>query len=598
MDLTQVSPESPASTAAAERLDPADGRHALARALSETAQLPGVDLQTLAWLGAKLAEESFNLVVAGQFKRGKSSVINALLGEALLPVGVVPLTSVVTVIRSGTASHARVERLNGGAQDVPLSRLDEYVTERGNPRNVKGVRQVVIEHPSPWLARGVQLIDTPGIGSVHEHNTEVTRRFLPQADAVLFIASVDQPVSQAEIEFLAGIREHAGKVFCLLNKMDSLRIEERDEAMAFAQGAIRDALGTEVPIFAVSALKALEGEVQGRGALPESGFPVLATALRRFMAQERREVWLRCVARTLLKVLAQTRFALELESRVLSTPLAELESRLAAFAAKKQALERARADYQVLLEADARALMKERIEPALTDLQHAEQARLERLIGEWFTELRSQPARKLDALLEARTAAEIRAGYDVWMARTDPEIGAAFEQLCARFFTAMQGSVEELMRYSCELFAVSFEAVQADAQWSTDSSFYYKLWYEPTGLAILSSSLVSILPQAFSASWVVRRRRSAALDLIETQAARIRYDLDERLKQSVREARQHMVQRIGATIAGIEAAIERGLAAQRQSAQAVTSHSARVAATLAALSAIEGRVRAVEEPRV
>lgn len=571
---------------------PDDRRSALAHALAETASLPGVDAESLEWLGRKLAEEAFNLVVAGQFKRGKSSVINALLREPLLPAGVVPLTSVVTVIRSGTASRARVELLDGHAQAIPLSMLAEHVTERGNPRNVKGVRQVVIEHSSPWLAHGVGLIDTPGIGSVYEHNSDVTRAYLPQADAVLFVASVDQPLARAELDFLQSIRPYAGKIFCLLNKTDHVRPAELREAVAFVQATLHDALGTDVPIFPVSARAALEGGPQERAA---SGFPELEEALSRLMGTERRELWVRSVARALLRALTQVRFALELESRVLSTPLTEIAGKLAAFAAKQQELERARADYQVLLEADARALLKERIEPALEELKSTELSRLQQLLGEWFTELRHRPARQLDADLEARTAAEIRGAYDAWMAREDPEVAKAFEQLCARFWSAMQASVDELMRYSSELFNLSFDAIRTDSFWSTESGFYYQLWHEPTGLATLSSSLVSLLPRAVSGKLILKRRRSAAADLIETQAARIRHDFDERLKRSVLEARRHMLRRIEVTIAGVTTAIERGLATQQESARQASSQSAHVASTLAAVTAIEARVRAIEE---
>jgi hypothetical protein len=133
-------------------------------------------------------------------------------------VGVIPLTSVVTVIRYGVVPSLTVVLESGDARTVPLAELADYVTEKGNPRNEKQVREVQIDHPSSWLENGVRLVDTPGIGSVYDQNSDMTMRYVPQADAVLFVGSVDQPMSRAELEFLDVIRPHAAKIFCLMNK--------------------------------------------------------------------------------------------------------------------------------------------------------------------------------------------------------------------------------------------------------------------------------------------------------------------------------------------------------------------------------------------
>jgi len=569
-------------------------RRALAHALADAAELPGVDSEALAWLKQKVADETFSLVVAGQFKRGKSSVVNALLADRVLPVGVVPLTSVVTVIRSGRSIKAHAEFLDGRSQSLPLESLADYVTERGNPKNAKGVRQVVIEHPSTWLDGGMQVIDTPGIGSVYEHNTDITQQYLPRADAVLLIASVDQPLSRAELEFLDSIRQYAGKIFCLLNKTDYLQPHELSETVAFARDAIRSAIGAEVPIFPVSAREALDGKLAQAGTFAGSGFAEFERALRSFMAGERSGVWVRSVMRSLLRILAQGRFALELEAKILATPLAQVEEKLEAFAAKKREFERSLVDYRVLMEAGARELMSDEVEPALEEFKRTEQSRIGALVEEWFGELRSLSLRKLDAALEARTKKEIRTAYDRWLARENVAASAAFEKLCGRFWKEMQASVDELVRYSSELFSLKFAPVQDDSRWSPESGFYYQFWYEPPGLATLSSSLVSILPKPLSTKVVVRRRKARAQELIEMQAGRLRYDFEQRVQKSTRDARERMVRRIEATLAGIAAAIDSGTAAQRRGAEQVSAGMTRIDTARQAMASIETRVRAIE----
>jgi predicted GTPase len=110
----------------------------------------------------------------------------------------------------------------------------------------------------------VRLVDTPGIGSVYRHNADVSYRFLPKADAVLFLLSADQPVSQAECELLKDVREFAGKIFFILDKADHLSEFELREAVTFAQITITEAMGHKPFIVPASARMALEGKLTDR----------------------------------------------------------------------------------------------------------------------------------------------------------------------------------------------------------------------------------------------------------------------------------------------------------------------------------------------
>jgi GTP-binding protein EngB required for normal cell division len=563
--------------------------------LRAATDLPGIDTATCHWLSQKLTEEVFNLVAAGQFKRGKSTVINALLGEPLVPAGVVPLTSVITVIQSGRAPMAYAALRYGQKRSIEIAELGEYVTERGNPGNMKSVERVVIEHPSPWLAEGVRLVDTPGTASVYEHNTDETRKYLPQADAVLFIASVDQPVSRAELDFLRDIRRYAGKIFCLLNKTDYLRPNELEESLAFSAHAIREALGTDdVPVFPVSARLALEGKIANDAeSVSRSGFPAFERALRSFMAQEKTDAWLHSLGRGLERLLTQARFAVDLESKALIEPLDHIEANLVLFREDKERAERARADYCILLEADARTLLKQNIEPKLEEFKRRQKAEIRALIDRWVGGSRGLPSRKLQAALEERKIAAIRSAYDSWLAQEDIEVSRAFQRLCARFWASLQQSVDELMRRSSELFAVDFERADTEPRWTAESGFYYKFWYEPTSLKILSTSAVLMLPRLIAARLIAKRATATAVELIEVQAGRIRHDLEERLKKSVQDAKRQMLRQIDATVAGIEAAIESGVSLRVSSAGQVAVRSAQLESARHEIGVLLARLRKV-----
>ena len=223
----------------------------MAAALSQLADFftqrgQGARLWRACALADKLATEQFNLVVLGQFKRGKSTLINALLGADLLPTAVIPLTSIVTIIQYGPQPHAVVRCLDGRTLEVDITDLALYSTERDNPENIKGVAQVEVAFPSPFLRSGVRLVDTPGVGSVYASNTGTTYDYLPQADAAIVVLAADQPISQAEIDFVHEAAQYAAKFFFVLNKIDLLSAPELKESLEFSARVIAESLGSEV----------------------------------------------------------------------------------------------------------------------------------------------------------------------------------------------------------------------------------------------------------------------------------------------------------------------------------------------------------------
>lgn len=559
--------------------------------LTEAGGVAGMDREACVRLSEKLAQHAFNLVVAGEFKRGKSTVINALLGVELLPTGVVPLTSVVTRLQYGEAPAVTVIFENGEQRTVALGALSDYITERGNPKNAKGVREVALAYPAEWLRGGVRLVDTPGIGSVHQHNTEVTYRYLPQADAVIFVASVDQPVSRAELDFLAQIRRYAGKVFCLLNKLDYLTEAELSESLAFTTGAVREALGAPVPIFPVSARLALQGRMENHAqALARSRFPEFEAALRRFLQEEGGALWAQSLRRSLLRLLAEARLAIELELRALSAPLEQLEANLQAFAVKKRETLQAKSDFGVLLEADGRKLVREKVEPDLQAFKDALVPRLHAALESWYGELRAQGSAALQAGLEERLIAEVRTAFDGWRMEQDAAVGDAFERLCERFWRRIQDTADLLLRYSAELFAIPFAAVGTESLWQSRSDFYYKFWEEPPALMMMTDGFVRLLPGALGHPIILRQARRRAAELAEMQSGRLRHDFEERIKKSVLDFRREILARIEATIAGIETAIDKGRALRMQGSSGAASRQMELGAALTQIETLAGRL--------
>jgi GTP-binding protein EngB required for normal cell division len=241
----------------------------------------------------RLAEDRFNLAVVGQFKRGKSSLMNAIIGRDLLPTGLLPLTSAITTLCYGPQDRVVLRRKGWLIeQEIPLGELAEYVTEHGNPGNEKGLLEARVELPVRFLRRGLHFIDTPGVGSTHRENSLTTYAFLPEADAVIFVTSVEAPLSEAETGFLQDISQYVRKLFVVVNKMDLLAPNERDLVLGYIREGIEKTLGAdEVRLFPLSARQGLAAKlgVDSDGA---SGLPEFEEVLAAFLAEEKERTFL------------------------------------------------------------------------------------------------------------------------------------------------------------------------------------------------------------------------------------------------------------------------------------------------------------------
>lgn len=308
-------------------------------------------------LMVKLAEDRFTLAVVGQFNRGKSSLMNAILGQELLPVGILPLTSVITILRYGPRQRLVIHR-EGFAFDseAPLSDLTDYVTEKGNPGNEKNIRAVYIELPSPFLRRGLEFVDTPGIGSAIEANTRTTLSFIPQCDAVLFVTSVDSPLSDAERDFLQTIRQHVRKIFFLVNKIDLLPGEDQQQIIAFVRKTLSEQmLGQAVKVFPVSARLAMSHSTPQTNFSLLSGLSLFKAELVEFLRTQKAQTLLHAVLDKAKRLFDAESQSLEAEIRMTSLPQDQREERVAEIhrqyeAMRRQASEKLAAESALIME--------------------------------------------------------------------------------------------------------------------------------------------------------------------------------------------------------------------------------------------------------
>jgi GTP-binding protein EngB required for normal cell division len=240
-----------------------NGENILANALTELVALGTArDREQLAALLDRLDAARLRVLVAGEAKRGKSTLINALLGRDVLPSGVTPLTALVTTVRYGDDPRAEVLFLDGHEEKQPLTALAELVTERGNPRNRRRIAEVTVYLPAPVLAGGVELVDTPGTGSVFEWDTQTAHEALRSMDAAVFVLTADPPVSATERELLGRVAELSVMTFAVLNKADHLDGPGLAEAVEFTRRVLSES-GHAGKVYPMSARAALGGHDAG-----------------------------------------------------------------------------------------------------------------------------------------------------------------------------------------------------------------------------------------------------------------------------------------------------------------------------------------------
>lgn len=259
-------------------------------------------------LMARLAEDRFNLLVVGRFSRGKSTLMNALLGADHLPTGIVPLTSAITTVRYGSRQRVMLNFSDSGLRrEIPISSLAEYVTQKENPGNVKKLAYAEIELPVEILRRGFFFVDTPGLGSPIIENTLTTEHFLSQADAFVLVTSYESPLSEEEERILHRIHNTNKKLFVVINKQDTVGGEERREATDFLRERLEQlSLINAAQVFSISARQGLEAkQTQNRQQLETSGIQAFEGELLRFLAEERAQAFLGNMCERTMELLVQ-----------------------------------------------------------------------------------------------------------------------------------------------------------------------------------------------------------------------------------------------------------------------------------------------------
>jgi hypothetical protein len=379
----------------------------------------------------RLADPAVRVLVVGEFKQGKSQLVNSLVSAPVCPVDDDIATSVVTVVRHAeTPSVALVRDANGNGTPerthVALSDLAKHVSEAGNPGNRAGLRHAEVGIPRSLLAGGLVLVDTPGVGGLGSAHGAATTAALAGADAVVMVSAAAQEYTRPEMDFLRAAVRMCPNVTCVLTKTDLYPQWRRIAELDRGHLAAADVAADLIPVS--SAVRQVALRTKSKPLNEESGFPVLVRYLREEVLARADQLDRRNTANDVLDVCAQLTTTLRAE-------LAAQESPEQA-AALVTELERAQEAAKSLKDRTARwqITLNDGVADLVADVEHDLRDRLRRI------------TREGEELVDAADPALVWDQFSAWVHR----------EVCVAASASFVRSTErarELARRVAELFA-------------------------------------------------------------------------------------------------------------------------------------------------
>ena len=545
-----MSPPSPTS----EGPDPAE---AFRRLGSIAEALGQVDCQREITSSVRAAEAGrLRVAVVGQFKRGKSTLLNAIVGAEVLPAGVLPLTSVATEIREGPGEMwvyaSRADPFLG-----PLASLPEYATELGNPENAKRIERVELRIPLPAWARDVVFRDTPGVGSIHAAASREAVRLLSEVDAAVFVVSPDPPISAVELDFLREVADQASKFFFVLNKVDLLDGPDLEAAAAYVRSALRDRAGFPSPkLYRCSARRAL-GRVAGTSA-SDPGVRDLVADLAAYLGRDRvesiRSATARRVERIARRLLAADRLA-----------RAAFREERSAFATAMQRLEEAGAELVVeqraadaLLEDDLVRLLLE-IEPLFAEYLTRETPRLTEAIAGRLETVRARSGARFVREFDTIRRELVLPGVAELRARLERRVTEGLDEAGRRYARRIRELLAGVDRSVAEVFHLEIPPLDADVNLVAASS--YRVRTDALLEDTFAGQTLQLVPAALLRGRLRSRLGTILAEELDGQVGRIRSDLVERSERTVRSFRLGMDEQLRRSREALRTAAETGQAA-------------------------------------
>ena len=548
----------------------------------------------------RLDDDRLRVAALGQFKRGKSTLLNALLGATLLPMGVTPVTAIPTFIRIGDATRARIVFEDGTETVVKNDGADisdslaQFVSEAHNPKNEKRVASVAIETPAPLLEKGVILVDTPGVGSVYAHNTAAAVAALAECDAALFVLSADLPITEVEVHYLEKIRKLIPNIVFVLNKADQLDGNEIGTAERFLKSVLADnGFPTAEGIFVASSRRGLRAKTEGDANLvEESGIGPLERTLGDELIRRKGAILGAVSKARAIAIVGELLFQSKVRLKILTTPAEELREKAAAFETIAARFGVEREQFADRLSLDRKKLLRE-LEEETERIWARAKVEAHRIVAAVADDdLETEGLRK-------RIAVELSDYFEITLGEETARFHECLDGLVWTHRKRANELINIVRETAANLLDISASVVRSDETFQLRREPY---WTAPESEASLAAFSIGALARLAPRRWRMKRARRRLAAETERAALRNIANLDWSLRQNIEEALRRFYASFAEQIefalqdtrAALNLALERGSDQMRSAEKDVANAQAAVAALSRILSELAYDERAVQ----
>jgi GTP-binding protein EngB required for normal cell division/DNA-binding HxlR family transcriptional regulator len=479
------------------------------------------DIRKIEKLKTKIANRELVISVIGQFKRGKTSFINGVLEAAVLPGWIIPVTSVATRIQYGN-ELAEVHFKTGESQTVVLEQLVGYIAEQQNPNNQKGVSFVNLFLPDDFLKDGITLVDTPGVGSIHQNNTDEAYAFMKDSDAIIFMLSVDSPINEIEREFLVEARNYAAKFYFAINKIDTISPADLEAYLGYCHDILCEIMAVDaIELFAISAKT-------------KAGMDELFAKIAGDIKISADRIIMDSVQIKFREVLGAALSHLELYRSAYSMPLKNLEEKREELDEKLASLDQLTRDSSFYLLRHIDELL-EQIRIELQDGSAEIREVLSADMAVAYEKNREMKPKELEKALMTLLENQLSAQLNDLSGRGLASLASGYEHLAELLNQKIDDLKAFLGKVVAEIFGINYQVDTTVHTLSSRDDFYVKVNQKQAAFLVDMNDLIYLMPRGYANKKIYTRYQNKILTDVEHNINNMIYNYQYKIRESVRD---------------------------------------------------------------
>ncbi|PZX66067.1 dynamin family protein [Hydrotalea sandarakina] len=482
-------------------------------------------------LQQKMHNEELNIVITGIFKRGKSSLINALIQENIMPTGVVPVTAIITILKYAATPSLEIFFKNKEKVTKPISSLNEFVSEEENPENIKNVAHVIVYHPAPIL-KTITIIDTPGVGSSFEHNTDTTLQFLNKIDVAIFVLSADMPISKTDIEFLQQLYAQIKNIVFVENKKDLLSATDLQKMLDHNKKTISVQL--QMPIESITIIP-ISANQQLQGNMAESGFELLLQSLNSNISKNKSSILEQSIGRQLNLIQQSLISIIQLRINNLQLPVQQLSERIQQFENTQHVLLNEIEGFHAILQHHIKKLDETVHEQCNAKAKYFD-ATIQSLIQQYSN---NNPFALLDITVQQALINDlnklIKSGYEQLKTALEESSKLQFKSILEQYLFNSKNILHNIAIHFSDFLNTGIESIVEKFDWQAYTAFYITLNGLDKEAVINNNHTIFHFSKKSKEQQIIKSIQEQYHDIIIQNTAAIIYEVQYKIQESFRK---------------------------------------------------------------